>query len=225
MDKDTIAIIISIASFVLTLLGIWLNDRNRKQDLQRASKIREEDLCNVEEQLDHLKSQSETAKEHVSILWEEKQIRDLGPKLKATIQAKPYAYRIDKRLLIEIHVIIKNPTERIVKVNNFRIPHESPFAFVTGSYFTSTTIGCLIPVDEKCMVFNNTSPADLKSQDICDCFNLKGDKEICFTFTVRHLKPDIESVVIFIIEHTSSNHPEKVLETKCWSEFLLPFEE
>ncbi|EJF88325.1 hypothetical protein ME1_00783 [Bartonella vinsonii subsp. arupensis OK-94-513] len=225
MDKDTIAIIISIASFMLSFFGIWLNDRNRKQDLRRASKIREEDLCNVEKQLDHLKSQSETAKEHVSILWEEKQTRDLGPKLQATIKETPRAYRTDKGLLINISVIIKNPTKRVIKVNNFRIPHESPFAFVHGTSFLSSTVACLIPEDEKCMDFNSTSPADLESQDICDCFNLKGDKEISFTFTVRHLKPDIESVVVFIIEHTSSNHPEKVLETKCWSEFLLPFEE
>ncbi|WP_406604471.1 hypothetical protein [Bartonella gliris] len=53
----------------------------------------------------------------------------------------------------------------------------------------------------------------------------KNRKEAEFSFTVRHLKPDIVSTPIFIIEHTSSNHAEKILETTFWPSFLLPLEE
>ncbi len=39
---------------------------------------------------------------------------------------------------------------------------------------------------------------------------------------------DIISLIVptfIIIEHTSSNHPERVVQTKFWPEFFLSFEE
>ncbi len=213
IDKDVIDIISLIVPTFISFFGIWLGCRNRKID-----------LINFNKQLRQLQEQSETAKEHVSILWEEKRIRDLGPNLEVVIEKKPHAYKKGEDFLIDIEVIIKNPTKHSIKMNNFRIPDESPFAFVEGAFLGKYPLS-LILENEKYMSFKNPFTADLKSQDICNYFNLKEDEERVFFLTVRHLKPNIETVPIFIIEHTSSNHPERVVQTRFWLEFFLSFEE
>lgn len=186
--------------------------------------FRKQDMKKIDEQIKHLESQAETAKGHLSILWEEKRIRDLGPNLETVIEEKPCAYKSGKDFLIDIKVIIKNPTKHPIKMNNFRILDESPFAFVEGGFLGDYPLS-LIFENEKYMSFQNPFTADLKSQDICNYFNLKGDEERLFFLTIRHLKPNIETVPTFIIEHTSSNHPEKVVQTQFWPSFFLSFEE
>lgn len=217
MDKDVIAIIISIFSLVvptfISCFGIWLGCRNRKID-----------LINFTKQLKHLQRQSEAAKGHLSILWEEKRIRDLGPNLEAIIEEELCAYKEGKDFFINVDVIIKNPTKHSIKMNNFRIPDESPFAFVEGGFLGKYPLP-LILKNEKHMSFKNPFPADLNKQDICNYCNLKEDEKVPFYLKVRHLKPNIETVLVFIIEHTSSNHPERVVQTKFWTEFLLAFED
>ncbi|WP_273791718.1 hypothetical protein [Bartonella sp. CM31XJBT] len=185
--------------------------------------FRKQDMKKIDEQIKHLESQAETAKEHVSILWEEKRIRDLGPNLKVVIDGKPYAYRSGKDFLIDINVIIKNPTKYSIKMNNFQIDKKSPFAFVEGGSIDHVI--AFTPENEKYMGFESPFRADLNSQDICGYFSLKRHEKALFTLTVRHLKPNIETVPIFIIEHTSSNHPERVVQTKFWPSFFLSFEE
>ncbi|WP_208442242.1 hypothetical protein [Bartonella raoultii] len=186
--------------------------------------FRKQDLKKIDEQIKHLGSQAETAKEHLCILWQEKEIRDLGPNLEAVIEEEPRVYKKGKDFLIDVNVIIKNPTKYSIKMNNFRIPDESPFAFVEGGFLGRYPLP-LILENEKHMSFQNPFPADLKSQDICNYFNLKEDEKTPFYLIIRHLKPNIETVPIFIIEHTSSNHPERVVQTKFWLNFFLPFEE
>ncbi|WP_273719277.1 MULTISPECIES: hypothetical protein [Bartonella] len=195
----------------------------RKEDLEKSAKKRKEDLDNIERQLEQLKNQTEAAKEHVSILWAEKQIRDLGPKLKVTIK-EATAHKYGKDFFIEVHVIIENPTEQTMRINNFRLHNENLFALNNGGFLGKHPM-YLQPENEKYIPLTNPFVADLESQIIFDCFNLDAHEETEFTFTVRHLKPDIVSTPIFIIEHTSSNHAEKVLETTFWPNFLLPFEE
>ncbi|MBB5074500.1 hypothetical protein HNQ69_001652 [Bartonella callosciuri] len=212
IDKDVIDIISLIVPTFISFFGIWLGCRNRKID-----------LINFNKQLRQLQEQSETAKEHLSILWQEKERRDLGPNLEAIIKENPYAYKSGKDFLIDITVIIKNPTKHSIKMNNFQIHHKSPFAFVKGG--SVDHIIPFIPENEKYMSFKSPFTANLNSQDIRGYFNLKENEQAIFSLTVRHLKPNIETVPIFIIEHTSSNHPERVVQTKFWPEFLLSFEE
>ncbi len=218
-------------SFIASLLvALILRNKNRKEadkirqeDLEKSAKKREEDLDNIERQLEQLKKQAEAAKEHVSILWAEKQIRDLGPKLKVTMKEST-AYKYDKDFFIEVNGIIKNPTEQTMRINNFRLYNENPFAFDKGALLGRYPMH-LEPENEKYIPLKSLFVADLKTQEIFDFFNLDASEETEFSFTVRHLKPDIVSTPIFIIEHTSSNHAEKILETIFWPSFLLPLEE
>lgn len=185
--------------------------------------FRKQDLKKIDEQIKHLESQAETAKEHLSILWQEKERRDLGPNLEVVIEEELHAYKNGKDFLIDITVIIKNPTKHSIKMNNFQIHHKSPFAFVKGGSIDHTIP--FAPENEKYMSFKSPFTADLNSQDICGYFNLKENEQSTFSLTVRHLKPNIETVPIFIIEHTSSNYPERVVQTKFWPSFFLSFEE
>ncbi len=213
LDKDVIDIISLVVPTFISCFGIWLGCRNRKID-----------LINFTKQLRHLQRQSEAAKGHLSILWEEKRIRDLGPNLEAVIDKETCAYKKGKNLFLEVHVTIKNPTKHSIKMNNFRMSDESPFAFVEGIFLGEYPLFLTLE-NEKYMSFKNPFPADLNQQDIYNYYNLKEDEERLFILTVRHLKPNIETVPVFIIEHTSSNHPERVLQTKFWTEFLLAFED
>lgn len=98
--------------------------------------FRKQDLKKIDEQIKHLESQAETAKEHLFILWQEKERRDLGPNLEVVIEEEPHAYKKGKDFLISVNVIIKNPTKHSIKMNNFQIHHKSPFAFVEGGSVT-----------------------------------------------------------------------------------------
>ncbi len=221
MQEEWIKIFITGFLSFISSLSVALILRHKDQ--KEAAKIRKEDLNNVERQLEQLKKQTEAEKEHVSILWAEKQIRDLGPKLEVTMKEST-AYKYDKDFFIEVSGIIKNPTEQTMKINNFRLYNENPFAFDKGAFLGKYPMH-LEPENEKYISLKSPLIADLETQQIFDFFNLDASEETEFSFTVRHLKPDIVSTPIFIIEHTSSNHAEKILETTFWPSFLLPLEE
>lgn len=110
-----------------------------------------------------------------------------------------------------------------MRINNFRLHNENLFVFEDGGIFGKYPMG-FKPENEKCMSLKNPFLANLETGTIFDCFNLDAHEEIEFILKVRHLKPDIVSTPIFIIEHTSSNHAEKILETTFGPNFLLPFQ-
>ncbi|WP_273758736.1 hypothetical protein [Bartonella sp. AU55XJBT] len=56
-------------------------------------------------------------------------------------------------------------------------------------------------------------------------FNIDPGEEKKWDIFILPQNLDKPASPLFILEHTSSNHPERVVQTKFWTEFLLAFED
>ncbi|WP_039759034.1 hypothetical protein, partial [Bartonella queenslandensis] len=75
-----------VSAFIGSTISFLLSLYVRNIDLKRAKKIRKEDLCNVEKELNHLEDQNKSlqkqatlAEKHVNFLLKTKEELDLGP--------------------------------------------------------------------------------------------------------------------------------------------------
>lgn len=237
MDKDTIAIGISAVSLLLTLFGMLKNCKNRKDDLQRAKKIRDEDSCNVEKKLDQLKShnkslqkQATLAEKHVNFLLKTKEELDLGPPLLFNINS-PTLDKIDPdNGPISIILYIKNPTERIIQMNNIWINKKCPFEFIEV-YFASSAFskygGKIIihPTSPKHISLIKPRTTPQIQFDRCGIapFNISGGEEIKWEIFILPKNLNKAASPLFTLEHTSSNHPQKTIKPIFWTHFIDRF--
>ncbi|WP_273789971.1 hypothetical protein [Bartonella sp. ML70XJBT] len=236
IDKDVIAIVISILSLILSLFLRYVDLKRaakiRKEDLEKAEKIREEDLCNVEKELNHLEAnnkslqkQATLAEKHVNFLLKTKEEVNLGPPL----QFKTNSPTLDKHDPNKFSFIlyITNPTERMIKINHIWIEKKCQFEFDKIVYSNSVFISgnrkiTIKPTSPKHIDLIKLETEQTLQDDLNAFNNIIGGQEIKLEFFICSLKVNKSDTPLFIMEHTSSSNPQKTIKASFWTYFLSP---
>ncbi|CAK02318.1 MULTISPECIES: hypothetical protein [Bartonella] len=220
-----------ISALIGSTISFLLSWCVRNADLKRAEKTRREDLCNVEKQFNHLEDQNKSlqkqatlAEKHVNFLLKTKEELDLGPSL----LFKPNSPTPDEddpnNGPISIIVRIINPTERIIQMDNIWIDKKCPFEFykikccpprlsqTIEIYPTSSKhINLINPKTKPQILFNGYTVAP---------FNIDPREEIKWEIFILPQNLDKAASPLFILEHTSSNHPQKTMKSIFWTHFV-----
>ncbi|WP_273791729.1 MULTISPECIES: hypothetical protein [unclassified Bartonella] len=225
IDKDVIAIIISIFSLILSLFLRYV-------DLKKAEKTRREDLCNVEKQFNHLEEQNKSlqkqatsSEKHVNFLLKTKEELDLGPPLQFNVHS-PTPDKHDPNKFSVI-LYIKNPTERMIKINHIWIEKKCQFEFDKIVYSNGTFISgngqiTINPTSPKHIDLIKLETEQTLQNGLNSFNNIIGGQEIKLEFFICSSKLNKSDTPLFIMEHTSSSNPQKTIKASFWTYFLSP---
>ncbi|WP_375693975.1 hypothetical protein [Bartonella sp. AD24XZML] len=142
----------------------------------------------------------------------------LGPKLQInyTKTLANVPYDSNENPTFKVDLTSYNPTKQAIKINNIWLDPKSPFQFVEAIYYNPNPRiirepSVNIPVNPKHI---NLIHPKLKPEpeSTFDLFNVESKKELTILLTIQAMKPDTVNPINIILEHTSSNYPNKTLK-------------
>ncbi|WP_144755900.1 hypothetical protein [Bartonella saheliensis] len=226
--------IIAALALIGSVISFFLSWYMRNADLKRAAKIRKEDLRNVEKQFKHLEKQNKSlqkqatsSEKHVNFLLKTKEELDLGPPLLFKPNSPTLDINDPNNGPIHIIVRIKNPTEQIIQMNNIWIDQKCPFEFYKIECYASSISKRLeiYPTSSKHIDFIKPTTKPQIQFDRCTIapFNIDPGEEKKWDIFILPQNLDKPASPLFILEHTSSNHPQKTIKPIFWTNFIGRF--
>ncbi|WP_375692801.1 hypothetical protein [Bartonella sp. AP213QHHD] len=144
--------------------------------------------------------------------------RALGPKLQInyTKTLANVPYDPNENPTFKVDLTSYNPTKQAIKINNIWLDPKSPFQFVEAVY-PNPNLGIIrepsINISIKPKHINLMHPKlKPEPESTFDLFNVESKNELTILLTIQAMQPNVVNPINIILEHTSSNYPNKTLK-------------